>query len=207
MAAARRRGEILAQSCPFPPLVPSLSRSAAVEAKLGGAGDRFGDYLCVDCANLPCIINWQTQNSSDLSPKFRSLFVSRPSQQREGKGVRVFALIKSPDLLWHLSVLMDVTSSRCRNDAEKERWGRGERKKNQNCNSVLSKWQLAAAGVDRYRWAWRGWWQAWWLFMCGLCQFVLCKWRQLVYKPIFHQSFHKKFEAHIPLTRRIPVWL
>ena len=21
--------------------------------KLGGAGDRFGDYICVDCANLP----------------------------------------------------------------------------------------------------------------------------------------------------------
>ena len=23
--------------------------------KLGGAGDKFGDYLCVDCANLPCV--------------------------------------------------------------------------------------------------------------------------------------------------------
>ena len=23
--------------------------------KRGGAGDRFGDYLSVDCANLPCV--------------------------------------------------------------------------------------------------------------------------------------------------------
>ena len=24
-------------------------------AKLGGAGDRFGDYLCLDCPNLLCV--------------------------------------------------------------------------------------------------------------------------------------------------------
>ena len=24
-------------------------------AKLGEAGDRFGDYISVDCANLPCV--------------------------------------------------------------------------------------------------------------------------------------------------------
>ena len=24
-------------------------------SKLGGAGDRFGDYLCLDCANLPSV--------------------------------------------------------------------------------------------------------------------------------------------------------
>ena len=24
---------------------------------LGGAGDRFGDYLCVDCANLPHVVD------------------------------------------------------------------------------------------------------------------------------------------------------
>ena len=23
--------------------------------KLGGAGDSFGDFLCVDCASLPCV--------------------------------------------------------------------------------------------------------------------------------------------------------
>ena len=40
-----------------------------VASKLGGAGDRFGDYLylCVGYANLPCVtveaINLQTQNS------------------------------------------------------------------------------------------------------------------------------------------------
>ena len=26
-----------------------------VETKFRGAGDRFGDYLCVDCVILPCI--------------------------------------------------------------------------------------------------------------------------------------------------------
>jgi len=29
------------------------NRARVMMAKLGGAGDRFGDYLCVDCANLP----------------------------------------------------------------------------------------------------------------------------------------------------------
>ena len=38
--------------------------------KLGGAGDRFSDYLCVLCVNLPRISG---QNSPDLLPKFRSL--------------------------------------------------------------------------------------------------------------------------------------
>ena len=27
----------------------------SVTCKLGGAGDRFCDYLSVDCANLPCV--------------------------------------------------------------------------------------------------------------------------------------------------------
>ena len=50
-----------------------------VASKLGGAGDRFGDYLylCVGYANLPCVtveaINLQTQNSPDLFIKFQSL--------------------------------------------------------------------------------------------------------------------------------------
>ena len=26
-----------------------------MSTKLGGAGDRFGDYLCVDCTNLPFV--------------------------------------------------------------------------------------------------------------------------------------------------------
>ena len=27
----------------------------AFMTKLGGDGDRFGDNLCVDCANFPCV--------------------------------------------------------------------------------------------------------------------------------------------------------
>ena len=32
-----------------------IFRQFIVIAKLGGAGDRFGVYLCVDFANLPCL--------------------------------------------------------------------------------------------------------------------------------------------------------
>ena len=46
--------------------VPIVGRSAVCEisspiavivimAKLGGVEDRFGVYLCVECANLPCV--------------------------------------------------------------------------------------------------------------------------------------------------------
>ena len=41
--------------------------------KLGGAGKRFGDYLCVDRTNLPFPIYFETQHSTDLLPTFRSL--------------------------------------------------------------------------------------------------------------------------------------
>ena len=44
--------------------------------KREGAGGRFGDYLYVDCANLPSAgnaINLHTQNSPDLTPKLTSL--------------------------------------------------------------------------------------------------------------------------------------
>ena len=47
-------------------------------SKLGGAGDRFGDYLCVDCANFPRAIKLPVQNSPDLTPKVKSL------ERREG---------------------------------------------------------------------------------------------------------------------------
>ena len=47
-------------------------------SKLGGTGDRFGDYLCMDCANLPRAIKLKVQNSPDLTAKFRSL------ERREG---------------------------------------------------------------------------------------------------------------------------
>ena len=37
--------------------------------KLGGAGDKFGDYLCVDCANLPCVRgNNQVTNTTFTRP-------------------------------------------------------------------------------------------------------------------------------------------
>ena len=42
--------------------------------KLGGAGDRFGDCLCVHCAHLPWVSGRKsTQKSPDLTLKFRSL--------------------------------------------------------------------------------------------------------------------------------------
>ena len=42
---------------------------AEVLSKLGGAGDRFGDRLCVDCANLPSVNgrNW-LQNAKFTRP-------------------------------------------------------------------------------------------------------------------------------------------
>ena len=46
------------------------ARSRKMISKRGGAGDRFGDCLCVDCANLPYIgvlFNLQTQNSPNLT--------------------------------------------------------------------------------------------------------------------------------------------
>ena len=53
--------------------------------KLWGAGDRFGDYLCDDCTNMPCVsghnqftntLNLQTHNSPDLLPKFQSILIN-----------------------------------------------------------------------------------------------------------------------------------
>ena len=36
----------------------------------GGAGDRFGDYVWVDCANLPCVSGRNQFSPTDLFKKF-----------------------------------------------------------------------------------------------------------------------------------------
>ena len=54
-----------------------------VIAKLGGAGDRFGDYLSVDCVNLP----WVSGHNQLSNTKFRSLVIEgRSWWQRRFKG-------------------------------------------------------------------------------------------------------------------------
>ena len=66
---------------------PGSEQCIGAIIKLGGAGNRFGDCLCVDCFNLPCAvqvdaINLQTQNSPDLLPEFRSLDIMKPMTER-----------------------------------------------------------------------------------------------------------------------------
>ena len=58
------RAVVALRTSSSPPRDPIIS-------KLGGAGSRSGDYLCVNCANFQFI----TRNSPGLSPKVRSLTI------------------------------------------------------------------------------------------------------------------------------------
>ena len=42
----------------------------------GGCGDRFGDYFCVDCANLPCVTNTDTKFAKPYTKVSKSRVVT-----------------------------------------------------------------------------------------------------------------------------------
>ena len=69
---------ILAQvaSCYLVAHKPRLCIAAQAMVMLGGAGNRFGEYLFMNCANLPDLlvaVNLPIENSLDLLPTFGSL--------------------------------------------------------------------------------------------------------------------------------------
>ena len=56
-----------------------------IMSKHGGAGGRFGDYLFVDCANLPCISGRNQFINTKFTKHNTKISKSRNEREREGE--------------------------------------------------------------------------------------------------------------------------
>ena len=109
-------------------------------AKLGGAGDRFGDYLCVDCANLPSVSghNLQTQNSPDLLPKFRSLCVRRRGRYLKSSESLCLQASHFPTSIWTFQRLSHLCSATLHSTIRATKYFRDrDRGRARICNSQM----------------------------------------------------------------------